>query len=301
MKALMFEEYGPPDVLHVGDLPEPHAGPGQIRIAVRAAGVNPVDWKIRSGASAGFHRIELPHIPGFDAAGVVDEVGSGVDAVRVGDEVFGSTATGASAEYAVLAAWTRKPPELSWAEAAALPSAVETGLRAVDLVGVAAGETVIVNGAAGGVGLAAAQFALARGAAVVGTASEANHDYLQGLGITPLRYGDGLAGRVRALTPRVERAVDAAGHGALPDLIALTGDASRVITVADGAAADLGVRFTTGAERRYWEAFDLAVALSGSGRFTLPVARTFALADAPEAHRHSESGHVRGKLVLLLS
>ncbi|SHN19040.1 NADP-dependent oxidoreductase [Cryptosporangium aurantiacum] len=301
MRALVFDQYGPPDVLHIADAPEPHAGPGQVRIAVRAAGVNPVDWKIRSGASAAFHQIVFPHIPGFDAAGIVDEVGADVADVRVGDEVFGSTATGASAEYAVMAAYAHKPAELSWADAAALPSAVETGLRAVDLLAVSAGETLVVNGAAGGVGLSAAQFALARGAFVIGTASEANQGFVRSLGITPVPYGDGLADRVRTLARRVDRALDAAGHGALPDLIALTGEAARVITVADGpGAAVLGVRFTTGAERRYWEAFDLAVTLHDAGQFTLPVAQTFALPDAAEAHRRSESGHTRGKLVILL-
>lgn len=300
MRALVFDQYGPADVLHIADRPEPHAGPGQLRIRVRAAAVNPVDWKIRSGASKAFHQIDLPHIPGFDAAGFVDEIGDGVEGVRLGDQVFGSTATGAAADYAVLAAFAHKPTELSWAEAAALPSAVETGLRAVDLLGVTAGETIVVNGAAGGVGLSAAQFALARGAAVIGTASEHNHAFLKDLGVVPVLYGDGLADRVRTLAPVVDRALDAAGHGTLPDLVALTGTPERVITVADGTAARHGVRFTTGAEGRYWEAFDLAVELARSGQFTLPVDQTYPLADAAEAHRRSEDGHARGKLVLLV-
>jgi NADPH:quinone reductase-like Zn-dependent oxidoreductase len=300
MRALVFDQYGPPEVLHVADRPEPHAAADQIRIRVHAAGVNPVDWKIRSGASAAAHQITLPHIPGFDAAGVVDEVGQGVEDVQVGDEVLGATVTGAAAEYAVLAAYAHKPAGLSWAQAAALPSAVETALRAVDLLGVTGGETVVVNGAAGGVGLSAAQFALSRGAAVIGTAGEHNHAFLKDLGITPTLYGEGLAERVRALAPVVDRALDATGHGALPDLIALTGTPERVITVADGTAAQYGVRFTTGVEGRYWEAFDLAIALQQAGRFTLPVEQTFPLAEAAAAHHRSEAGHARGKLVLLL-
>ncbi|GIF26725.1 NADPH:quinone reductase [Paractinoplanes tereljensis] len=301
MRALLFDDYGPPDVLHIGRVERPLPGPGQVRIRVRAAAVNPVDWKIRSGASAAFHRLSLPHIPGLDAAGVVDEVGPGVTGLHVGDEIFGSTVTGASAEYALLdaTAWAYRPAGLSWAEAAALPSAAETGLRAVDLLGVADGDTVLVNGAAGAVGLAAAQFAMARGASVIGTAGDHNHDFLAGLGITPTRYGAGLVHRVRAWTPGVNRALNAAGQGALPDLIALTGAVERVITVvAEPAAAELGVRFTTGAERRYWEALQLAVDLHEKGRFTLPVQHVFPLADGAEAHRRSEHGHGLGKLVL---
>jgi len=303
VKALLFDRYGTPDVLYLGAAPRPQAGPGQVRIRVRAASVNPVDWKIRSGASAGYHRIALPHIPGLDAAGVVDDMGPDVPGLHLGDEVFGSTLTGASAEYALLdaAALAYRPASLSWAEAAALPSAVETGLRAVDLLGVAAGDTVLVNGAAGAVGLSAAQFALARGASVIGTASDDNHAFLAGLGVTPTNYGTGLTARVRERTSRVDRALNAAGQGALPDLIDLTGAVDRVVTVvSEPDVAELGVRLTTGAERRYWEALQLAVDLHEKGQFMLPVQHTFPLAEGAEAHRRSEHGHGLGKIVLEL-
>jgi NADPH:quinone reductase-like Zn-dependent oxidoreductase len=266
---------------------------------VRAAAVNPVDWKIRSGASAAFHAVTFPAISGLDAAGVVDAVGEGVTEWRIGDEVFGVAEGGAVAEHAVLAHAARKPPGLSWATAAALPSVAETGLRAVDLLGVQGGDALVLNGAAGGVGLAAAQLAIARGATVVGTAADRNHDALRELGITPVRYGDGMVDRVRAVQPRTDRALDAAGHDALPALLALVGrDPDRVITVADGGAAALGIRFTTGAERRYWEALPLAAELAVAGRFTMPIARTFSMDEGAEAHRISESGHVLGKLVI---
>ena len=201
MKAVQFSEYGGPEVLHVSDVEEPHAGAGQIRVAVRGAGVNPVDWKVRSGAMQQFMPIDLPSIPGSDVAGVVDEVGDGVTDVSVGDEVFGFAVGGAAAEEAVLEHYAKKPAGMSWAEAAGLPVAVETAVRTLDLLGLEPGQTILVNGAAGGVGSAAVQFARARGARVIGTASEGNHEFLRTLGAEPTTYGDGMVDRVRALAP----------------------------------------------------------------------------------------------------
>jgi NADPH:quinone reductase-like Zn-dependent oxidoreductase len=301
MKAVRFSEYGDPEVLRVEEVDEPRPGPGQIRVAVRAAGVNPIDWKIRSGEMAAFMPVDLPRVVGSDVAGVVDEVGDGVTDASVGDEVFGSAVGGGTAEYAVLDQYARKPAGLDWAEAAGLPVAVETAVRALDLLGLERGQTILVNGAAGGVGIAAVQFANARGARVIGTASEANHDFLRDLGAEPTTYGDGLVDRVRALAPDgVDLALDTAGRGALPALIELTGSPENVVTIADFAAAPgLGVRVTPGAEGRSWQALGQAAELHEQGRFTMPVARTLAFAEAPAAHRLSESGHVRGKLVLI--
>ena len=300
MKAVQFSEYGGPEVLRVVDVEEPHAGPGQIRVAVRGAGVNPVDWKIRSGALRQAMPLELPSIPGSDVAGVVDEVGEGVTDVGIGDEVFGFAVDGAAAEYAVLEHYASKPAGLSWTEAAGLPVAVETAVRTLNLLGLESGQTILVNGAAGGVGLAAAQFARARGARVIGTASEGNHEFLRSLGAEPTTYGDGMVERVREIAPGgVDLALDTAGRGALPDLIRITGSPDRVLTIADFTAADHGVRITTGADERPWYALGQAATLSEEGRLTLPVAQTFPLEQAPEAHRISEAGHVRGKLVLV--
>ncbi|MEA2299060.1 MAG: hypothetical protein QOF77_1996 [Solirubrobacteraceae bacterium] len=299
MKAVRFGEYGGPEVLRVEEVDEPHAAGGQIRVAVRAAGVNPIDWKIRSGAMAQVMAVEFPRIPGSDVAGVVDEVGDGVSDVAVGDEVFGSAVGGASAEYALVDHYARKPPGLSWAEAAGLPVAVETAVRAFKLLGLEEGQTILVNGAAGGVGVAAVQLARARGLRVIGTASEDNHDFLRELGVEPTTYGDGLVERVRALAPDgVDRAFDVAGRGALPALVELAGNPDHVVTISDFTAADHGVRITTGAEGRSWEALAEAADLHKEGRFTLPVARTFPFTEAAEAHRLSQEGHVRGKLVL---
>ncbi len=299
MKAVRFSEYGGPEVLRVDEVEEPHAGDGQIRVAVRAAGVNPVDWKIRSGAMAQTMPAELPRTIGSDVSGVVDEVGAGVTDVAIGDEVFGSAIGGASAEYALLDHWAAKPAGLDWAEAAGLPVAVETTIRSFKLLGLRSGQTILINGAAGGVGLAAVQLARARGARVIGTASEGNHEYLRGLGAEPTTYGEGLVERVRQLAPDgVDLAFDAAGHGALPALIELTGSPDNVVTIADFTAPELGVRVSTGREGRSWEALGEAAELHARGEFTLPVARTFPFAEAAEAHRLSEDGHVRGKLVL---
>jgi NADPH:quinone reductase-like Zn-dependent oxidoreductase len=283
------------------DVDEPHAGPRQIRVAVRAAGVNPVDWKIRSGAMREFMPVRVPYVPGSDVAGVVDEVGPGVGGVAVDDEVFGFAVGGASAEYAVLQHFAAKPAGMGWAEAAGLPVAVETAVRALDLLGVSARQTLLINGAAGGVGTAAVQFARVRDAEVIGTASPANHDFLRSLGATPTTHGAGLVDRVRALAPSgVDRAFDAAGRGALPELIELTGSPERVLTIADPQARQYGVPYTDGSGQRSYHALGAAARLFAEGRFSLPVARTFPLADAAEAHRLSEEGHVRGKLTLLL-
>lgn len=148
MKKVSFAEFGGPDVLHLIDAEEPHAGPGQIRIAVRAAGVNPVDWRLREGQVLGAHPIELPAGVGLDAAGVVDEVGEGVEGVEIGDRVFGE-GTSTYAEFAVLSAWARMPEGLTFEEAAGYPSVVETALRIIREVGVRSGQTLLVSGASG--------------------------------------------------------------------------------------------------------------------------------------------------------
>ena len=298
MKAVQFSEYGDPDVLRVVDVEEPHAATGQVRVAVKGAGVNPIDWKIRSGAVREAMPVELPKTPGFEVAGVVDEVGDDVADVAVGDEVFGPAVGGAAAQYALLNHYATKPEALPWPEAAGLPVAVETTVRTFDLLGLESGHTILINGATGGVGLAAVQFALARGARVIGTASEGNHEFLRSLGAEPTTYGDGLVERVRELAPNgVDRALDTAGRGALPDLVEITGNPDHVVTIADFTAAEHGVRITTGAEA--WDALDEAARLYAAGSFTMPVAQTFTFEQAPDAHRISQEGHVRGKLVLV--
>src|SRR6202035_2431792 len=191
----------------------------------------PSDWKKRKGLMDG----GLPQTVGHEAAGIVDELGEGVADVAVGDRVFGLSAEGAAqAELAVLSYYAPVPPSLDFPAAAALPAAIETGTRALDQLGVGIGSTLLVNGASGNVGSAAVQLAVARGARVIGTASPANHDYLRSLGAEPVTYGEGMAGRVRALTPGgVDVALDVAGSGVLPELIDLAGGAKNVVTLAD--------------------------------------------------------------------
>ncbi|MBV9795773.1 MAG: NADP-dependent oxidoreductase [Actinobacteria bacterium] len=299
MKAVRFRQFGGPEVLEIADLPDPQPGPGEVRIAVRAAGVNASDWKKRQGLMDS----ELPQTLGYEAAGVVDELGDGVTDVVVGDRVYGFSADGAAqAELAVLGWYAPIPPSLDFAHAAALPAAVETATRALDQLGVTSGRTVLINGASGSVGGAAVQLAVARGARVIGTASHRNHDYLRSLGAEPVAYGDGMAGRVRALAPGgVDLALDVAGSGVLPDLIDLAGGADHVVTVADFLGAQkYGVRFSSGESGRALHVLNDIGDLIESGRFRRPDVQTFPLADVAEAQRVSEHGHVRAKLVLVV-
>jgi NADPH:quinone reductase-like Zn-dependent oxidoreductase len=197
MKALVYYSYGGPDVLTVEDgLPEPHAGPGQVRVRTRASSVNPFDWKLRAGYLEGVVPLEFPAIPGVDGAGVVDEIGDEVDGMQLGDEVFG-IGDRMSAEYAVLDHFAAKPTGMSWEEAAAIPLATEAAARSLTMLGVKAGTVLLIQGAAGGVGTSAVQLARSRGATVIGTASENNHDYLRGLGALPTTYGPSLVERLR--------------------------------------------------------------------------------------------------------
>ncbi|OON77290.1 NADP-dependent oxidoreductase [Streptomyces tsukubensis] len=299
MKAVRFDRFGGPEVLGIVDLPDPRPGPGQVRIAVRAAGVNPSDWKKRQGLMDE----ELPQTMGYEAAGVIDQLGQGVTDAAIGDRVFGfSTEGAAQAELAVLSHYAPIPPSLDFPGAAALPAAIETATRALDQLHVGGGGTLLINGASGSVGSAAVQLAVVRGARVIGTAGPANHAYLRSLGAEPVAYGEGLVDRVRALAPDgVDLALDVAGSGVLPDLIGLADGPEHVVTIADFAGArEYGVTFSRGDSGRAVHALAGIGELIETGRFSLPVARTFPLAEVAEAHRAGEGGRVRGKLVLLV-
>lgn len=298
MRAVQFAEYGGPEVLGVVEVEEPHAGPGQVRVAVRAAGVNAMDAKIRAGVMREVMPVQLPAGSGHDAAGVVDEVGDGVDGVAVGDRVFGYGSS-TYAERAVLSAWAPMPEGLSFEEAAGYPVPVETALRALDAVGARPGGTLVVSGASGGVGSAVLQIARERGIPVVATAGEDNQDYLRSLGAVATTYGPGLVDRVRRLAPDgVDAALDLAGSGVLGELVELTGDPARVVTIADPGAPAHGVVFTGEAEDPP-AAFAEAARLFVEGAFTIPVQAAFPLERAAEAHARSAAGHARGRLVIV--
>jgi NADPH:quinone reductase-like Zn-dependent oxidoreductase len=305
MRALLVHEPGEAECLQLGEIPAPRARPGHVVVRVEASGVNPVDASNRADPT--WAAIEPPYVVGYELAGVVDSLGEGVSAVAVGDRVWGllpvrGTRWGAYAELVELRGdWvSRRPAALAAVEAAAIPLAGSTAVQLLDRLGLSEGDSLLVHGAAGGVGSAAVQLARARGARVIGTASEANHDFLRSLGAEPTTYGDGMVDRIRALAPDgVDLAFDTAGKGGIPDLITLTGDPARVATIADFGAAALGAKVTGGSAGRAPGALDEAARLVEAGRLHVPVQPTFTFAEAPEAHRLSESGHVRGKLVLV--
>ena len=299
MKAIVYAEYGGPEVLRLEDVEEPHAGPGQIRLRVAAAGVNPVDYKIRNGWMPDMAPASFPAILGMEASGVVDEVGEGVTGVVVGDEVLAPTVTGSYAEFALADDFALKPAGLGWETAAALPVALETADRVLETLGVTAGETLLVHGAAGVVGAFSVQLAVARGVTVIGTASPRNHEYLRSLGAIPVTYGDGLADRVRALAPQgVDAVFDVAGQDALDVSIELRGGTDRIVTVTDLRAFELGIVFS-GSNRRFGAQLTNYAKLVADHRLKVRVAASFPLADAGRAHELSATGHPGGKVVLV--
>jgi NADPH:quinone reductase-like Zn-dependent oxidoreductase len=299
MRALQYTAYGDPEVLEWGEAPDPHPGPGQIRVAVRAASVNPIDWKAFSGLMSGGEPMAGTGYLGYDAAGVVDEVGEGVTGVSVGDDVFGR-GRNTQAEYAVLDAWAAKPPSIDWAVAAAAGVAGETAERGLRLLEVKAGDTLFVDGGAGGVGAVTVQMALTRGARVIASASEANHDYLREIGATPVLYGQGLAERVRAAAGGpVDAVFDVAGKTPVEDLISLVSEPSQVLSVANFAAGRAGARVTGGgADSQPMQALAQVADLLAQNKLVIKV-QTFPFDRAAEAYRISQAGHLRGKLVLV--
>ena len=299
MQAIQFTTYGGPEVLEWGNAPDPHAGPGQFRIAVRAASVNPIDWKVFSGTFSGGEPLAGPGYLGYDAAGVVDEVGEGVSDVSVGDDVFGR-GTGAQAEYAVLDSWVVKAPSIDWAQAAAAGVAGETSERCLRLLGVQAGSTLFIDGGAGGVGSVAVQMAGARDAKVIASAGPANQDYLREIGATPVVYGDGVVARVEAAAGgKVDAVFDVAGKTPIVDLISLAPEPSQVVTIANYTAGEAGARVTGGGQDSHpTEALALVGDLFAQNKLVIKV-QTFPFERAAEAYRISQAGHVRGKLVLV--
>ena len=299
MRAVRYEQYGGPEVLEIAEIDEPHAGPGKVRIRVHAAGVNAMDWKLRDGMMAK-GPLESPRGVGFDAAGVVDEVGEGVTGVGVGDRVFGS-GSDTFAEYSVLTAWATLPHHVSFEEGAAAPTPMDTSVRVLDAIDAQEGDTLVISGAAGGVGTVLIQLARARGLIVVGTASAANQEYVEALGALATTYDDGWVQRVRDLAvAEVNVAADLAGAGVIPDLIELTGDPARVVSIADFSAPQLGAKVTAGGGDKV-AALQEAARLFDTGDLRVVVEETYSLAQTPEAQRLSKTGHGRGRAVVELA
>ncbi|MFE6059405.1 NADP-dependent oxidoreductase [Streptomyces sp. NPDC056431] len=312
MEAIVYEEFGGPEVLrHAAGVAVPEPGPGEVRVKVAAVGVNPVDWKRRYGWVEEFYPTTFPAVPGLEFAGTVDGLGEGVTGLTVGDEVLGWTKTGAYAEYAIAGIVAPKPAGLSWEAAASLPVAGETAQRVLDLLGVRAGETLFLHGAAGVVGSVGVQLAVAAGVTVIGSASESNHAYLRELGAIPVAYGEGLADRVRAAAPDgVDAVFDAAGHGVLPVAIELLGGGEpggeeaakeRIVTIADVEAEKYGIVFSgvLGDPDAVRAGLTAHARGAAAGTLAVRLADTLPLKEAARAQELSESGHVRGKLILL--
>jgi len=303
--AMCFTRPGPPDVLRPCVLDVPAPGAGEVRVRVRAAGVQPADVAVRAtGWAPPGVTLPSPVVPGNELAGVVDAVGAGVTAFAAGDEVLGFRTLGCYAEQALVPAdqLVRKPARVPWEAAGALSASGQTADTALEALAVARGDTLLLHGAAGGVGTIAVQLAMRAGATVVATASRRNHAYLRSLGpegtILPVEHGPGLVERVRAAVPRgVDVALDAAGRGAVEASVELVADRARIGTLVDFAAPDrLGaraLRSQRSAARLSW-----LVAMVDEGGLRVHVEESFPLERAADAHALVEEGHVRGKIVL---
>jgi NADPH:quinone reductase-like Zn-dependent oxidoreductase len=301
-RAYVHTAFGGPETEVFADLPRPVPGPGRLLVAVRAAGVNPVDFKRRQGyRRAGGPATELPAVFGSEAAGVVEEVGPGVEGFAPGDEVFGHADLGGYAELALLpaAGTAHKPAAVSFTNAATLPVAGATAYDALVQLALPPGATLLVNGAGGGVGVAAVQIARHRGLTVLGTSSEGKKAFVESLGAVHVRYGEGAADRVRAAAPdgTVDGVLDLAGGGSLRAAAEVLADRSRLVS---GADKELAVRLGGAAivRQRTAEVLDAVAALVAAGVLDPHVTEVLPLARAGEALRAVERGHTRGKIVL---
>jgi NADPH:quinone reductase-like Zn-dependent oxidoreductase len=270
---------------------------------VRAAGINPIDSKILHGFMAEVMPLTLPAGLGSDLAGVVDEVGAGVTKFELGDEVLGSSLTPAlsASTLADPANLVIKPPNISWEVAGGVAGAGGTAWTVLNKLGIRAGETLLIHAAAGGVGTFAVQLAVARGARVIGTASERNFEYLRAIGAEPVSYGDGLLERIRAIAPNgVDAVLDASGRGEIPLSIELARGPDRVLTLVAFDAADTGIQvFAGGTGDERGPALREIVALLENGALTVPIWRTFPLEETAAALDASDAGHLYGKIVVL--
>ena len=303
-KAVRYDEFGGIDVLRVDEVERPTPGPGQVLVRVKAAGINPSEAAIRAGALAQVFPSTFPSGQGSDLAGLVEEVGAQVADFAPGDEVIGFSNNRASqAEMVVVEAadLTRKPEKMSWEVAGSLYVVGVTAWGAVQSVELRPGETVVVSGAAGGVGSMAVQLARRAGATVIGLASEDNHAWLEGRGVLPIAYGDGVADRIRAADPGgVDVFIDTFGDGYVELALALGVAPERIDTIADfPAAARYGVKTEGGsAAGPGAEVLAELAALIADGQLEVPIANVYPLAQVREAYTELERRHTHGKIVL---
>jgi NADPH:quinone reductase-like Zn-dependent oxidoreductase len=306
MRTVRFREYGEPaDVLRLETVPVPEPGPDRIRIAVHACGLAPADWALCRGLFAG----DLPRGIGIDVSGTAEAVGDGVTGISIGDLVLGTAdwaggQTAGASDRAIMNRWVHVPGGLDLTRAAALPMAVDTAYAHLRWLGLDPGKTILIHGAGSTIGYAAVQIALLRGLRVIATAGQTYAQRLRDLGAEVTAYGDGMVGRVKAVSDGpVDLVLNTApAGGALPDLIQIAdGDPKRVLTISDfAAAAELGVRDTFHEDRsRHVDALPEFAQLAADGKFTVPIAGTFALGDWKTALEISQSGRARGKLLLL--
>ena len=301
MRAQVFDQYGGLDVLDLREVDAPVPGAGEVLVRVAFVSVNPIEWKIRSGAFAAMLPMTFPVVLGNEVSGVVDQVGADVDEHSVGDRVAGFVRGREDAEYVVttpdrLAA---VPDALSLRRAATIPQGAETARRSLDLLQVKPGETVLVNAAAGSVGSAAVQMLVGMGATVIGTASPNNHDYLRSLGATPVEYGPRLLEQVAEVAPQgIDKALDGGARGFVDQALTLL-PPDRIVTIADFAAVEKGVQLATGDPvDLYADSFRAEITLAAEDRFATQIAAEFGLEDLPAAQTMSETGHLRGKILV---
>lgn len=299
--AYGFTQYGDAGTQAMLDLPKPEPGPDQILVKVHAAGVNPVDWKIRAGLLSDAMTVQFPAVLGREVAGTVAALGPGVDRFEIGDEVFGNTgAEGGYAEYTLTRtnAIARKPPTVSFIDAAALPVASATAYDAIEQLQLRSGDTLLINGAGGGVGAAAAQIARYRGVNVVGTASPAKHGFVAALGVVPVAYGDGVVERLREVVPNgVTGILDLVGGDALREVASVVNDSHLIVTTVDpDTATSLGGTYIS--RGTLADTLARVAELAAHGSLSPHVQELFSLEQAGEALAAVESGHAQGKVVI---
>jgi NADPH:quinone reductase-like Zn-dependent oxidoreductase len=307
-RAVIYETFGGPEVLQLRDVPEPHAGPGEVRVRVTAAGLNPMDWGLASVPErAAQFGLALPSGFGYDFAGVVDEVGGDAAGFSVGERVYGGALGRAVADFVTIKAsaegaealW-HTPDGISDEVASTLAVAGSTAVAALAAIGLRPGDTVLIGGAAGGVGVFAVQLARLAGATVIGTASEGTFEFLRQLGAEPVAYGPGLADRVRAVAPGgVTAATDLFGTETAETALALGLPPARISTVAAGPTPPGGVRATGGIDAPP-DALDRITDAILAGQVTVPVAAVFPVEQIREAVTLQAGRHVHGKVVVTL-